>query len=333
MIWMSSRDAWLALLGVLAAAIVLLTPMLGLDFIPLHALWTAAGGMDADILGRIRIPRTLTAFCVGGALALSGAAFQSMFRNPLATPFTLGIASGAALGSAVYIRLGLVFSLLGLSGTTIAAFTGSLLAVGLVYGLTRFRRGFSTATLLLAGVAVSFFFSSLIVLIQYLSGTAHSYRIMRWMMGSVETVGYDALRSMLPFVAAGAVSLFWSWRELNLLALGDELAASRGVDVNRVKQLIFFAGSLMVSGVVAVCGPIGFVGMMAPHACRILIGPDHRWLLPGALLAGGIFLVVCDILARTLAAPLEIPVGVITALLGGPFFLWVMLSKSSRAAL
>ncbi len=324
--------AWILIsLGLTAAAAIGVAPMLGMDFIPLHTLLTAPDSLAASVLRDIRISRVLTAFCVGSALALSGAAFQSMFRNPLATPFTLGVASGAAFGSAMYIRLGSKFLPAGVNGVALAAFAGSLLAIGLVYGLTRLRRGFSTATLLLAGVAVSFFFSSLIIFVQYISGLGHSFRIMRWMMGSVETAGFAPVLGLLPFVLPGAAILFLLCRELNLLALGDDLAASRGVNVNRVKQLVFLAASLMVGGVVAVCGPIGFVGMMAPHACRMLLGHDHRLLLPGALLTGGLFLVVCDTVARTMVAPLEIPVGVITALLGGPFFLWIMLTSADRA--
>ncbi|MFN2350789.1 MAG: FecCD family ABC transporter permease [Kiritimatiellia bacterium] len=314
-------------LSLAALAVLIITPALGLDWIPPSTLWRDPESLAAMILREIRIPRTLTAFCVGAALALSGASFQSMFRNPLATPFTLGVASGASLGSAVYIRLGGNWSAWGLNGLNMAAFAGSLLAVTLVYGLTRMRRGFSTATLLLAGVAVSFFFSSLILFIQYASGMAHSFRIIRWMMGSIEVTGYRPLLSLLPFLLAGALILATLYRELNLLTLGDELAAARGVDVNRAKQLVFTAASLLVGGVVAICGPIGFVGMMAPHVCRLLLGSDHRSLLPAAILGGGIFLVLCDTLARTLMAPLEIPVGVITALLGGPFFIWLLLTR------
>jgi iron complex transport system permease protein len=320
----------LMLLVVTAVVVILVAPMLGPEFIPLHTLVTAPESLAASLLREIRISRVLIAFCAGSALALSGAAFQSMFRNPLATPFTLGVASGAAFGSAMYLRFGANLLPSCVNGVASAAFLGSLLAIGLVYGLTRLRSGFSTATLLLAGVAVSFFFSSLIVFIQYISGVGHSFRIMHWMMGAVTAVGIAPVLRLLPFILPGAAILFLLCRELNLMELGDDLAASRGVNVKRVKQMVFFAASLMVGGVVAVCGPIGFVGMMAPHFCRLLLGHDHRFLLPGALLAGGIFLVICDTLARTMVAPLEIPVGVITALLGGPFFLWIMLTRPDR---
>jgi iron complex transport system permease protein len=317
----------LAILGILALAVLCITPMVGMEFIPLSTLWKAPGSMDAGILRDIRLPRSLTGFLVGSVLALSGMTFQAMFRNPLATPFTLGTASGASLGAALYIRLGLAFSLCGISGISLAAFAGSLLAIGLVYSLTRIKSAFSAATLLLAGIAVSFFFSSLILFIHYMSGFANSFRILRWMMGSVDVTGYDGLLNMLPFAAAGGAILLLHANELNLLMTGDDIAASRGVNVDRTKQILFIAASLMIGGVVAFCGPIGFVGMMAPHICRLLVGSEHRTLMPASLLFGGTFLVACDTLARTLIAPVEMPVGVITALLGGPFFIVLLLNR------
>ncbi len=321
-----TKMRWFLIFTALAAGVIVFAPMFGAKFVSVHTAWLIPGSPEAEILFKLRLPRVLTAFVVGSVLALSGAAFQGMFQNPLATPFTLGVASGAALGSALYFRFSSFFWQTSGMGAVYAAWAGGGLAIGVVYGLTRLKKGFSTSTLLLAGVAVSFFFSSLIVFTQYLSGLNQSYRVTRWLMGSVTTAGYKGLLNILPFAIIGAVILFFQARELNLLTLGEDLAASRGVNVNRSKRLVFFAASLMVSSTVAVCGPIGFVGMMAPHACRLLLGSDYRFLLPASLLTGGIFLAVCDTLARSMIAPLEIPVGVLTALLGGPFFLWVMLS-------
>ncbi|MEO0508773.1 MAG: iron ABC transporter permease [Verrucomicrobiota bacterium] len=320
-------------MGLVAFVSLLIAPMVGMAFIPINELWQAPGSTDAGILRDIRIPRVLTAFTVGGALALSGMTFQAMFRNPLATPFTLGTASGASLGAAIYIRLGLTFSLLGISGIIFAAFAGSLLAVVFVYGLTRLKSGFSSATLLLAGVAVSFFFSSLILFIQYISGFTNSFRILRWMMGSVDLMGYDGLLNMLPLILIGLLIVLFSSNELNLLMTGDDIAASRGVNVNRTKKVLFTATSLMVGGVVAFCGPIGFIGMIAPHISRLLIGSNHRILIPATILFGGTFLLICDTLARTLIAPVEIPVGVLTALIGGPFFIVLLLNRKGGLGL
>ncbi len=256
-----------------------------------------------------------------------------MFRNPLTTPFTLGVSSGASLGAAIYVRFGVSLTIMGISGMSLFAFLGAILSIMLVYGLTMAKRGFSTATMLLAGVAISFFFSSVILFTQYMSDFTHSFRILRWLMGGLEVVGFDAALNMLPFVISGSVIILCLTHELNLMTTGEELAISRGVDVKKTKNLLFFATSLMVGGVVAICGPIGFVGMMAPHICRLLIGPDHRYLTPATILFGGMFLTLCDTLARALIAPAEIPVGVITALLGGPFFIWLLLSQSSERSI
>jgi iron complex transport system permease protein len=256
-------------------------------------------------------------------------AFQAMFRNLLATPYTLGVASGASLGAAFYVRLGCMFSVLGIPGVSVSAFGGAVLATGLVYGLTRMRGGISTTTMLLAGVAVSFFFSSLILFTQYMSSFTHSFRIVRWLMGGIEAAGMESVLNLAPLVVAGSAIIFFLTHELNLMLAGEEISIGRGVDVNRTRKLLFFAVSLMVGSVVAVCGPIGFVGMMAPHICRLVVGSDHRYLTSATLLFGGVFLTLCDTLARTIIAPAEMPVGVITALLGGPFFLWLLLGKSS----
>jgi iron complex transport system permease protein len=302
-----------------------------MEHVPLQALWNHADEGQLDILWKIRLPRVIMAFLAGSALAASGMAFQAMFRNPLATPFTLGVSSGASLGAAVAIHLGLAFQLLGIPAVTWLAFAGALAAIGLVYGLTRTRRGFSTATMLLAGVAVSFFFSSLILFLQYLSDFTRTFRMLRWVMGGLEQiVGFDEVFNVLPFAVSGTLVVLYLTHELNLITTGDELATARGVDVNRTKFWVFFAASLMVGAVVAVCGPIGFVGLMVPHICRLLVGADHRWLTPAALLVGGAFLTLCDTLARTAIAPTELPVGIITSLLGGPFFLWLLLARSSE---
>jgi iron complex transport system permease protein len=310
--------------------VVMAAPFVGMKGISLnHILDGTRYPVDHDIFWHVRVPRVLLAWLAGAGLALAGMTFQSLFRNPLATPFTLGIASGASLGAAIAIRLGWTVLILGVSGVSIAAFVGALASVMLVFGLTRLRRGFSSGTLLLAGVAVGFFFSSVILFVQYISSFSESYRIIRWLMGGLEVVGMDAPLSLLPFLLTGAGIIFFLVRELNLLATGEDIAASRGVDVKLTRQLLFFATSLLVGGVVALCGPIGFVGMMCPHICRLLVGPNHRVLAVATMLFGGLFLTLCDTFARTIIAPAEIPVGVITALLGGPFFLWLLVRARS----
>ncbi len=325
-----TRRTTLALLGVFAVATLIVTPFIGMETIPLRTVLGGGDSVESTVFWDIRLPRVLTAFIAGVALALSGMTFQAMFRNPLATPFTLGVSSGASLGATIAIQTGLTFSFLGVTGTTLAAFIGAMAAIGLVYGLTQVREGFSTATMLLAGVAVNFFFASLILFIQYTADVYNSFRMLRWIMGGMAAVDYESMFNVLPFAVAGLVILWFMTHELNLLTTGDDLAMSRGVDVPKTKRLLFFTVSMMVGGVVAVCGPIGFVGMMVPHICRLMIGPDHRYLAPASCLFGGAFLALCDTFARTILAPAELPVGVVTALLGGPFFIWLLLSGATN---
>ena len=323
----NKRQKTVLLALLLMTGIVLFTaPFLGMKAIPLRAvLATSELLTEHKIFWSLRIPRVLVAFLAGGALALSGMCFQALFRNALATPFTLGVSSGASLGAAICVRLGVTFSICWISGITLFAFFGALLSILLVYGLTRLRKGCPTSTMLLAGVAVSFFFSSLILFMQYISDFTDSFRIIRWLMGGVEVAGYKPILNLLPFVLIGCILIFYMINELNLLTVSEDFAISRGLNLQRTKSLFFLGTSLMIGGVVAICGPIGFVGMICPHICRLLIGPNHRYLTPATLLFGGSFLVLSDTLARTIVAPAEIPVGVITALLGGPFFLWLLI--------
>jgi iron complex transport system permease protein len=302
--------------------------------IPVEAiLKPTAGNVEAEIFWNLRVPRVSVAFLAGAGLAISGMTFQALFRNPLATPFTLGIASGAALGAALYVRSGLSFALFSLSGISFTAFAGALGSILLVYGLSRIKQGFSVASMLLAGVAINFFFSSIILFIQYMSDFTQSFQILRWLMGNLSMAGIETVFEILPFVVSGTLVILFLSQELNLLSTGELIAASRGVNIRRIRHLLFFVISMTVGGIVAACGPIGFVGMMVPHICRLLVGADHRFLTPTTLLFGGSFLTLCDTLARNLIAPAEIPVGVITALLGGPFFIWLLLRQSSEKSL
>jgi iron complex transport system permease protein len=278
-----------------------------------------------EILWRIRVPRVSLGLAAGAALAASGMAFQAMFRNALATPYTLGVSSGASLGAALYMRAALRLDAAGIDGVSLAALAGAGLSTMLVYGLTRLSRAFSTATLLLAGVATSFSITSLILLTQYSSDVTTAFRVGRWLMGGLDVVGFEPVWQVLPFAAAGLLVVTVLTREMDLLVAGEDLAATRGVSVEPVKRLLFFAVSLMVGGVTAVCGPIGFVGLIVPHIGRLLVGGRHRLLAPFSILGGASFLVTCDTVARVAIAPVEVPVGSITALVGGPFFLTLLL--------
>ena len=322
------RVVLLIALAIVSMVILAVSPFVGMDLIsPADAL---GHGIISKVFRYIRIPRVLTGFIAGSTLALCGMVFQAVFRNPLATPFTLGVSSGASFGAAATILLGVSGSIARLPASSIGAFLGALTAMLLVYGLSRLVRAMSNLTMLLAGVAVSFFFSSLLMFTQYLSSLRHSFRITRWLMGGLEVYGYDSLAVMVPFVLVSFVVFAVKLRELDHLVTGEDLARTRGINVARTKIVLFFATSLAVSSVVAVCGPIGFVGLMVPHACRMIFGGRHWILAPATFLLGGTFLVVSDTVARTVIAPAEIPVGVVTSLLGGPFFLWVLFRSSRK---
>ena len=308
--------------------VLCIAPFLGMQHISPVELFQNNNQIKTHIFWQIRIPRVIIAFLAGASLSVCGMIFQAMFRNPLATPFTLGVSSGAAFGAAMTIKIGTIFSIFGIVGQSVGAFLGALTSILLVYGLSRLRQGFSTANMLITGVAMNFFFSSIILFIQYLSDFTGSFRIIRWLMGGFETVGFRPVLTLMPFLLIGGFVITFFIKELNIFLLGDDIAISRGVNVIHVKRTLFFATSLLIGAVVSVCGPIGFIGMMAPHMCRLIIGADHRFLAPASFLFGGAFLVFCDTLARTIIAPTEIPVGVLTALLGGPFFIWLLLNGS-----
>jgi iron complex transport system permease protein len=289
--------------------------------------------VEARILTDVRMPRVSLAFLSGAGLATAGMSFQALFRNALATPYTLGVSAGASLGAALYVHMGVMVSFAGIPGQAFAAFAGAVGAIALVYGLGRTAGTLSPSTLLLAGVAVSFLCTSVILAIQYVGDVSTSFRIGRWLVGGLEIVGFAPVLHVLPFVLIGLVILFGLSRELDLLVIGDESAASRGVPVQTVKHLLFGASTLMVGGIVATCGPIGFVGLVVPHIGRILLGPRHRTLAPFCAVGGGAFLVVCDTVGRMILAPIEIPVGIITSLIGGPFFLALLVQGHARIRL
>ena len=289
--------------------------------------------VEARIVTEIRLPRACLALVSGAALATAGMSFQALFRNALATPYTLGVSAGASLGTAIYVHAGVSASVGGVPGESFAAFAGAMIAIAFVYAIARGAGGFSPSTLLLAGVAVSFLFTSLILAIQYVGDVTTAFRIGRWLLGGLEVVGFTPVLRVLPFAAIGTAILLAMSRELDLLVGGDDSAAERGVAVSTVKQLVFTAASLMVGGVVATCGPIGFVGLVVPHVGRLLLGSKHTALGPFCVVGGGTFLLACDTVARSAVAPIELPVGIITALVGGPFFLTLLVRGHARQRL
>jgi iron complex transport system permease protein len=277
----------------------------------------------------IRIPRVLACLLVGAALASSGAGLQAILRNPLAEPFTLGISSGSALAAVIAIRVG-VEAWLGAAGVGLAALVGAAATLLVVWSLARTEKNLPAATLVLAGVTVSMFCSAASVLIQYTSDFSEVSRMLRWMMGGLEsmrmtTVGWASVPILL-----GISTLIFFARELNALAAGEESAASVGVSVARTQSIVFAVASLLVGVSIAVAGPVGFIGLIVPHAIRGVMGPDHRLLIPASALGGAALLLLCDSFARMVAAPAQLPAGAVTAVLGGPFFIFILVGKKWR---
>jgi iron complex transport system permease protein len=319
--------------GALALTAIVLAPLAGSTTISLRRAFDFsqpfADNVDAQIFFIARLPRTLAAALVGAALASSGVVFQGLLRNPLATPFTLGVSSGAALGAMLAITFDWTLGIAGISAVSAAAFVGAAGAVAIVYALARGRhRGLSTDVLLLAGVTLNAFFSALILCVQYFADFADAYRTLRWLMGDLDISSYQPILTSLPLVLLSFTVFAWLARPLNLLSVGVDSAETRGLNTVASQRQAFFAASLATGAAVSVGGPVGFIGIIVPHLVRLLVGSDHRVVLPASALFGAAFLVACDVLSRTLIAPVEIPVGVITAIIGGPFFLWLLVRRS-----
>jgi iron complex transport system permease protein len=287
----------------------------------------------------LRFKRVLVSFVVGGGLAMGGLVFQSLFRNPLATPYTLGIASGASFGAAIGFQLlvwfnGIsgwlgLFYFIGISPISVGAFLGAMFATFIVFLLAG-GNDVSSERMLLAGVAVNFFFASLIVLLQYISAPHDALRILHWTMGELQNAVMLDFWRVLPFVLLLFCILLFFARELNILIMGWEHAKSLGVDVGRLRLFLFIVVSVVIGVIVSVAGPIGFVGLMVPHIARIIVGINHWRLVPITFLIGAIFLATCDTISRSILYPIQIPVGVVTNLLGGPFFLWLLVNSKKR---
>ena len=309
-----------------------ITPLIGSSEISLARAFSStlaiSNNVDANILFQVRLPRILLGALTGAALSVAGAVFQALLRNDLAAPFTLGVSSGAALGAVIAIALNLNFVILGFSVISLFSFVGSIGAIFLVFSLVRTRHGeFPTAVLLLAGVTANFFFAAMVMFIHYMADFSQSFRIIRWLMGGLDITDYKTILSVCPVVFVGIFILMFISRDMNLISTGVHSASSRGVNVGRIQKVGFITASLITGAVVATCGPIAFVGLIVPHIVRLFVGPDLRILIPTSMLFGGSFLIICDTFARTLLAPTEIPVGIITAMLGGPFFIWLLKRK------
>jgi iron complex transport system permease protein len=323
----------LAGFGALTLGVCMVAPLVGSTPIHVSRIFSRAvpfaDNLDAQVFFVARLPRVLAAAIVGSGLALAGVVFQALLRNPLASPDTLGVAAGATLGAILAITFHVDITLLGVSVLPLASFAGSLGAIGIVYVLSvARRRGTSSTVLLLAGVALAALLSATGRFVQYLADFTDTFRTVQWLMGSLDVGSYaPILASLVPFAVA-VVGFATLPRVLDLLSMGTDAAASRGVDVDRAERIALVSASLSTGAAVSLGGPVLFVGIIVPHLVRLLVGADHRLVLPASALFGAAFLVVCDLIARTILAPVELPVGIITAILGGPFFLWLLFRRA-----
>ena len=318
--WISIAACALILIAVLCVA-----PLIGSA--PIHYGRALAGlAPDSVILFYARLPRVLLALLAGGTLGVAGVLFQALLRDALATPYTLGISSGASLGAVLAICLG--WREIGrLPGVWVCAFAGAALVLLLVLGIASEGCRMSSFTLLLAGITINSICLAVILFLQNLANFGQSFAIVHWLMGGIDPVEYSTLGWLALGVLPALAYVFYRARDWNLLAVGEDWAAARGVSVSRLLLAGYLIGSFVTGSVTALTGPIGFVGLIVPHALRLWLGADHRLLIPCSFLLGAAFLAACDTLARTILAPSEIPVGVVTALLGGPFFIWLLRSR------
>jgi iron complex transport system permease protein len=322
----------LILLAALLAATIVGSAVFGAVHIDVQkALFgPAQDNVDALILFRTRLPRALLAAVVGGGLAAAGAALQALLRNPLAEPHLLGVSGGAAFGGVIALVLGGGGANAAVSFTPVGAFAGALATMLLVYRLGTVRGRMQPYTFLLAGVVCNAFTGALIMFVNTLADFFQAHGILFWLMGSLATQSYSLVLVSAVYVAIGVAWLVLHTRDFNALSLGEEGAAQLGVDVGRTRRIAFVVSSLLVGASVSVSGIIGFVGLIVPHVGRLLLGADYRLLVPASVLMGAIFMVGADTIARTAFGATEIPVGVVTALCGGPFFIYLLRREGGR---
>ena len=338
---------WVIMSGLSIAAflLALVCLQLGTQYVGLgqitrvfaSALFTPVSGNETAattsvILLHVRLPRVFLGFLVGSCLASVGVALQALLRNPLADPYVLGVSSGAALGVALAVLFGIGTTVLALSILPVCGFVGGLLALLVIYRMASTYDRLPIHSVLLAGVILNAIFSALIMFITSIMEPNRSFGMMAWLMGSLTAPAYPVLAALSAYLLIGLVFLFKQVRVLNILALGEEPARSLGIDTERIKRFIFLLSALLTGAVVSFSGMIGFIGMIIPHAVRLVVGADHRLLLPASALVGGMFLMVADTIARTAFVPSEVPVGIITALAGGPFFVYLLVWRKDRLA-
>ncbi len=314
-----------AISAAVAAAVFCLAPLIGSTSISYSRAF-AGVSPDHEILFDTRLPRVILALLAGGALGVAGVLFQALLRDALATPYTLGVSSGASLGAVLAICLGWREAA-HLPAVWVSAFAGAAVVLFLVMAIASEGRRMSSFTLLLAGVSINTICLAAILFLQYIASFGQTFAIVRWLMGGIDAVEYKTLAWFAALILPALAGIFLHARDWNLMAVGEDWAAARGVGVHRLMLTGYILGSFVAGSVTALTGPIGFVGLIVPHALRLKLGADHRILMPCSFFIGAAFLAACDTIARTALSPTEIPVGVVTALLGGPFFIWLLRSK------
>jgi len=283
-----------------------------------------------NIVMNIRMPRVLLACLVGGALSIAGAAFQGVLKNPLADPYTLGVSSGASVGAVATIFFGWTLPLLGAYTLPIVSIIGSIATIFVVmYFAKKIEKSLRIETVILTGIIFSSFLSAVISLMIALTGD-ELRQIIGWLLGSVSMRGWEYVWLVFPFLVIGSIILMAHAKEINALAIGEDIATFVGVNVARKKLLILITSAMITGAAVAVSGTIGFVGLVIPHIIRIIVGPNHKHLFPLSLLLGSIFLMLADLISRTIISPQELPIGVVTAIIGAPIFAWILLRKKKR---
>jgi iron complex transport system permease protein len=316
----------IAIYAAIFVAVISASPFVGAERINMSAVFD--GGVDAEIFLKIRLPRVLLGILAGGSLALVGAVFQVILRNPLATPYTLGVTGGAAVGAYLAIAFPAIAISFGpVSAVQLFSLVGAGIILFFIYYVARKPGGIAMTTLLLAGVTAGILCGAFLLLIRYLTNPNLLISMDRWIMGSLDTTGYKDIALVLPMLLPGLGMLFMQMGSLNHLSFGQEMAMGHGVDVKSVQRWCFVGGSLVTAAVVSVAGPIAFVGLLVPHTVRMISGYDHRVILPGSFLLGGSFLVVCDTLSRVIISPSQMPTGIITSLIGGVFFIYLLVKK------
>lgn len=320
---------------IMSISVLLLAIWLGVSVgsvkVPIQTLWdTGADAIATNIVWKIRMPRVVLAGLVGASLAIAGAAFQSLLKNPLADPYTLGVSSGASVGAVATLFFGISIPFLGLFTLPVFSMVGALVTMLLVISFAKLvDRGMKMETIILTGIIFSSFLGSVISLMIALTGE-ELRQIIGWLLGSVSMRGWSFVQMALPFVIIGTFLLWINRRELNAMLFGEERAKHLGVDVKKRKMMILIGGSMLTGTAVSVSGTIGFVGLVVPHMTRLLFGSDNRHVLPLSFINGASLLIICDLVSRTIISPTELPIGVITAFIGAPVFAFIFFKQRKK---